>query len=209
MTVHHPVFARVYPLMSHAMDRGGMIEHRQALLDGLSGDVIEIGAGPGGNFPHYPPTIRRVNAVEPEAHLRRQAQEEAEHAPVDVAVVDGLADHLPADDGSMDAAVVSLVLCSVPDQQVALREIRRVLKPGGQLRFLEHVKADSRGLARAQRVLDATIWPHLAGGCHSGRDTAAAIEQAGLTIGRLDRFLFPQARTPLSFYIRGSAVTRS
>ena len=183
-----------------------MDQRRQTLLTGLSGTVIEIGAGDGLNFPHYPPTVTRVLAVEPEPHLRRLARDAANRAPVPVEVVDGVAERIPCTDGIADAVVVSLVLCSVPDQAAALREIHRVLKPGGQLRFLEHVRADTPGLARVQRVLDATIWPRLAGGCHTGRDTAAAIERAGFTINRLDRYLFPTARTPVSFHILGTAT---
>jgi ubiquinone/menaquinone biosynthesis C-methylase UbiE len=102
--------------------------------------------------------------------------------------------------------VVTFVLCTVPDQDAALAEIRRVLKPGGLLCFLEHVRADTAGLARIQRALDATIWPHLIPGCHLSRDTAAAIERAGFTICRLGRFLFPGTRTPVSFHITGQAV---
>lgn len=205
MSVHHPIFARLYPKMAKAMERGGMAEHRQTLLAGLTGRVIEVGAGHGINFRHYPATVTQVLAVEPEPHLRSLAQTAATQAPVPVEVVDGLAEQLPAEAGNADAVVASLVLCSVRDQSSALREFQRVLRPGGQLRFLEHVRADTRGLARIQRVLDATLWPRLVGGCHVGRDTARAIEQAGFSIDRCDEFLFPDARTPSSFHILGTA----
>ena len=206
MAVHHPIFARLYPAMSAAMERGGMAERRRALLAGLTGAAVEVGAGDGLNFRHYPPAVTEVLAVEPEPHLRRLARAAASRAPVPVEVVDGLAERLPADDRSVDAVVVSLVLCSVGEQGAALREIHRVLRPGGQLRFLEHVRADTPGMARVQRVLDATIWPRLAGGCHTGRDTAAVIERSGFRIDRLDRFRFPDARTPSSSHILGTAV---
>jgi ubiquinone/menaquinone biosynthesis C-methylase UbiE len=150
-----------------------------------------------------------VTAVEPEPRLRQSAAAAARAAPVPVTVTDGLANTLPAPDASFDAAVVTFVLCTVPDQAAALAEIHRVLKPGGVLCFLEHVRADTARLARIQRALDATVWPHLIGGCHLGRDTAAAIQRAGFTIRRLDRFLFPEARTPVSFYITGQAAIRS
>jgi ubiquinone/menaquinone biosynthesis C-methylase UbiE len=206
MAVHHPVFALLYPAMGKAMERGGMDQRRRALLTGLSGEVVEVGAGDGLNFPHYPPTVTCVLAVEPEPRLRQLSGEAAKQAPVPVEVVDGLAESLPFADASADAVVVSLVLCSVADQAAALQEIRRVLKPGGQLRFLEHVRADTPGLVRVQRVLDATLWPRIAGGCHTGRDTATAIERAGFTIQSLERYLFPEARTPVSFHILGTAT---
>lgn len=206
MAVQHPIFARLYPRMARAMDSGGLAEHRATLLAELTGEVVEIGAGSGSNFRHYPPSVTRVLAVEPEPHLRRTAESAAEQAPVPVTVVDGLAERLPADDASADAVVCSMVLCSVRDQHAVLREIHRVLRPDGQLRFLEHVQAGTPGLARVQRFMDATFWPHLAGGCHTGRDTAAAIERAGFTLDRLDRFLFPPARTPVSSHILGMAT---
>jgi len=205
MAVHHPIFARLYPRMARGMDRGGMAEHRSALLAGLTGEVIEIGAGSGANFAHYPTGVTRVLAVEPEPHLREIAQNAAERAPAPVEVVDGLAERLPAGDDSADAVVCALVLCSIADPDPVFREIRRVLRPGGEFRFLEHVRADTPGMARVQRFIDATFWPRIAGGCHTGRDTTAAMEHAGFTIQSLKRFRFPDLRTPTASHILGVA----
>jgi ubiquinone/menaquinone biosynthesis C-methylase UbiE len=204
--VNHPVFAQVYVWLSHRMEPE-LAAHRRSLLAGLSGQVLELGAGNGLNFSHYPVEVTRVLAVEPEPHLRALAVSSAAKAPVPVEVVDGVADRLPADESSVDAAVTSLVLCSVPDQASALAEIRRVLRPGGQLRFLEHVRARSAALGCAQRVLDATIWPRIAGGCHTHRDTAAAIGRAGFTIEQLQPLRFPSLRlsTPTTPHILGIA----
>ena len=207
--VSHPVFARVYQRLSVAMDRAGAAEHRHALVAGLSGRVIEVGAGNGRMFGHYPPAVTGVVAVEPEPRLRAAATAAARSAPVPVTVVDGVADALPAADGEFDAAVSALVLCTVPVQAAALAELRRVVRPGGELRFLEHVAADgSAGMRRVQRLADATLWPVLFGGCHSGRDTAAAITAAGFVIAELHRFRFPPTgpRSPASSHIRGRAI---
>ena len=204
--VRHPIFARLYPRMSQAMNAAGMAERRQALLAGLSGEVIEVGAGDGACFGHYPATVTRVVAVEPEPRLRALAERAAAQAPVPIEVRAGLAARLPVADQSMDAVVFALVLCSVADQAAALEQAWRVLKPGGQVRFLEHVRADTRGLVRAQRLLDGTFWPVLLGGCRTGRDTVAALNQAGFTITTLERFLSPQVRTPFSFHVLGTAV---
>jgi ubiquinone/menaquinone biosynthesis C-methylase UbiE len=197
--VSHPIFARVFERASVRMDAAGAAEHRQRLLAALAGTVIEIGAGSGRNFAHYPPAVTAVLAVEPEPRLRAAAQRAAEAAPVPVTVADGVADHLPAADGSFDAAVLSLVLCSVPDQATALAEVRRVVRPGGQLRFLEHVVAEHPGtLRRVQRALDATNWPWLCGGCHTSRDTVTAIHTAGFQVTELDRFMFPDTPVTLA-----------
>ncbi|MFJ6169418.1 class I SAM-dependent methyltransferase [Micromonospora orduensis] len=205
--VSHPVFARVYERLSVAMDRAGTAEHRRDLVAGLSGRVIEIGAGNGRMFPHYPRAVTEVIAVEPEPRLRAAALRAASTAPVPVTVVDGLAEALPAPDGGFDAAVVALVLCTVPDQAVALAEVARVLRPGGQLRFFEHVAAGTGRLRRVQRLVDATVWPTLFAGCHTGRDTVAAIGAQGFVIEELLRFRFPAtSNSPSSPCVRGRAV---
>ena len=180
--VSHPFFARAFPAMSRAMEAGGNADRRTPLLTSLAGEVIDTGAGTGTNFRHYPAAVSRVLAVEPEPRLRAKARAAAEDVPVPIEVTGGVASSLPVGDASYDAAVVCFVLCSVADPDAALAEIRRVLRPGGRLWFLEHVRADSPGLRRTQRVLDATVWPRMFGGCHLGRDTAAAIARAGFTI---------------------------
>jgi ubiquinone/menaquinone biosynthesis C-methylase UbiE len=204
----HPIFARVYVRLSPAMEREGGADHRDRLLAGLSGWVIEVGAGSGLNFAHYPAEVTRVLAVEPEPYLREAARRSAVAAAVPIEVVDGIADELPAGDETFDAAVASLVLCSVPDPRAALQEMHRVLRNGGELRFFEHVRADTDGLQRAQRLVDATIWPRLFGGCHTSRDTAAAIEASGFRLEGLDRFRFPDSgpAVPTSPHILGRAV---
>jgi SAM-dependent methyltransferase len=186
--VRHPIFARVFDCISPSLEREAG-SYRAELLAGLSGRVVEVGAGIGANFKHYPATVREVIALEPEPYLRRKATAAAHRAPVPVSVRDGLADALPLEQRSVDGAVASLVLCSVPDAMHALAELRRVLKPGGELRFLEHVRSNGPRKARLQRRLDGSgLWPRLAGGCHCARDTIAAIEAAGFDIERVRSF---------------------
>ena len=187
--VSHPIFARFYGLISPAAEKAGAAEHRTELLAGLRGRVIEPGAGNGLNFAHYPPEVTEVIAVEPEPYLRHKAIQAATRTAVPVKVVDGEADHLPAADESFDAAVTSLVLCSVPDPTLALSELYRVIRSGGELRFYEHVRADTPGRARLQDRADR-IWPYLGGGCHTGRDTVANVEAAGFLVETQRRFLF-------------------
>ncbi|WP_410792226.1 class I SAM-dependent methyltransferase [Kribbella sp. C-35] len=209
--MRRPLFARMYARVRPAMDEQGAADHRRRLLAGVQGRVIEVGAGDGGNFAHYPTDVVSVLAVEPEPYLRAQAQRHAAAASIPVEVVEGTADHLPAPDASADAVVVSLVLCSVPDQAQALAEVRRVLRPGGELRFYEHVAAAAdRTLATVQRISDATLWPLFVGGCHTHRDTAAAITAAGFEIEELDEFEFPpNHKTPASPHILGRARLRA
>jgi ubiquinone/menaquinone biosynthesis C-methylase UbiE len=188
--VHHPIFARFFSRLSVKAEAAGQGEHRRELLAGLSGRVIEVGAGNGLNFSYYPSSVTEVVAVEPESYLRKLAVEAADAAPVPVRVIDGVSGELPVDENSFDAGVASLVLCSVPDQAPALSELFRVIRPGGELRFYEHVRSRNPGLARLQRALDALFWPRVGGGCHSSRDTSTAIERAGFAIETCRRFPF-------------------
>jgi ubiquinone/menaquinone biosynthesis C-methylase UbiE len=202
----HPLFARVYARVAEIGERRGGAAHRRELLTGLHGRVVEVGAGSGANFKHYPTSVSGVVAVEPERYLRERAQVAAARAPVPITVANGGADALPGEAESFDAGVLALVLCTVPDQQRALAEVRRVIRPGGELRFYEHVISESAWEARFQRLADRTIWPSLAGGCHLARDTGAAIEQAGFQIEKLERFRFsPAAFLPSDPHLLGVA----
>jgi SAM-dependent methyltransferase len=187
-TVRHPIFARFYERLSRVMERD-VGEQRDELLAGLSGRVVEIGAGNGMNFAHYPSRVEEVVALEPEAYLREKAEQAARAAPVRVTVGEAAAYPLPLAAGSLDAAVASLVLCTVPDPASALAELRRVLTPGGELRFMEHVRSERPRKARLQERLDRWgVWPRLGGGCHCARDTLTAIETAGFRVERVRRF---------------------
>jgi ubiquinone/menaquinone biosynthesis C-methylase UbiE len=206
--VGHPIFARVYSkLLVKGFDAGGGSALRQRLLADLRGEVVEVGAGDGANFAYYPAAVTRVVAVEPDPYLRPRALRAAAAVGERLEVVDGDAARLPLDDASVDAVVFCLVLCSVPDLTAALAEARRVLRPDGRLVLLEHVQDHEAGaVRRLQGVLDRTVWPHLFGGCHLGRDTVGAVEAAGFGFEELDRFHFPEgSRAPMSPAILGAA----
>ena len=180
--IRHPLFARFFDRLSRLMERDlGPVRDR--LLGGLTGRVLELGAGNGINFSHYPSTVAEVVAIEPEPFLRAKAEAAAGRAPIPVTVRPGLAGELGVDPGSFDAAVCSLVLCSVPDQRMALDDLRNALRPGGELRFLEHVVGQGSAKRRVQRGFDRSgIWPGMAGGCHCSRDTLAALRASGFEI---------------------------
>ena len=212
--VERPRFARAYIRTPRTAERRGATEHRRRLLAGLAGTVVEVSAGHGLNLPHYPPEVTEVIAMEPEPTLRAAAERAAADAPVPVRVKPGVADDLPLEDASADAVVASLVLCSVPDQDRALAELRRVLRPAGELRFYEHVipRRQPRRLL-LQAVDHSGLWPKIAGGCHPARDTGAAIERAGSRAATAScsppRASSPRYRTSSASRADPECVTRS
>lgn len=181
--IRHPLFARFFDRFSKTMERE-LGPLRDELVDGLTGRVLELGAGNGINFSHYPTSVNAVVAIEPEPYLRAKAERAASAAPVPVFVHPGRAGELRLEPGSFDAAVCSLVLCSIGDQQAALRELHAALRGGGELRFLEHVRG--KGVkAKVQRAVDSSrVWPGVAGGCHCSRDTVTELRAAGFTVGK-------------------------
>lgn len=186
--MRHPLFARAFDrVCAPAMERE-VAPLRNELLAGLHGRVLEVGAGNGLSFAHYPASVTEVVALEPEPYLRARAELAAHAAPVAIGVRAGVAETLPAEAASFDAAVASIVLCSVADLTRALSELRRVLRAGGELRFFEHVRSDRSPEARVQLLLDRSgVWPLLAGGCHCGRETVTAIAAAGFRVDSCHR----------------------
>ncbi|MEV6382002.1 class I SAM-dependent methyltransferase [Streptomyces sp. NPDC051773] len=204
--LQHPRFARQYLKLAVQADRRGAAEHRRRLLAGLSGRVLEVGAGQGRNFPHYPAAVTEVVALEPDDTLREVAERKAASAPVGVAVVAGQAGLLPGEDGEFDAVVASLVLCSVADLTGALAEMARVLRPGGELRFYEHVRSTRAWAGRLEDLI-TPLWSRAGGGCHPNRDTETAIRAAGFTVTDVDAFGFsPSALMPNVRHVLGTAV---
>ncbi len=205
----HPRFASAYARTSLEADERGATEHRRRLLAGVRGVVVEVGAGNGRNFPLYPVTVRRVVAVEPDDTLRGMAEAAARTAPVPVEVVAGDADHLPVPDTAADVVVVSLVLCSVPDQASALAEIARVLRAGGELRYYEHVRSSRRWVGVVEDLV-APVWALAAAGCHPNRRTSEALRAAGFAVEQEERFRFrPLRGSPPSDHVLGVARRRA
>jgi ubiquinone/menaquinone biosynthesis C-methylase UbiE len=205
--ISNPFFVRFYRRNRRSAVKRGENEHRRRVLEGLMGVVVELGAGDGANFPLYPDTVSEVIAVEPEPRFRAQANEVAREATVPIRVQPGTAEDLPVKDASVDAVLASLVLCTVPDQQAALTEAHRVLRPGGELRFYEHVHADRQPLRAILEIADRSrIWPTIGGGCHPTRDTLSAIKDAGFTVERCEKFGFsPSPMVPTIPHILGIA----
>jgi ubiquinone/menaquinone biosynthesis C-methylase UbiE len=181
----HPVFAAAYDVMSGPLEREVLAERRERLLGRLTGEILDLGAGTGANLP-YLRNAARVVATEPDPAMRRRLAGKLTQAPVPVELATAAAESLPFPDASFDAVVCTLVLCTVADLDQALSEAGRVLKAGGRLVVLEHVRGRGR-LARWQDRL-APVWSRLLAGCHPNRDTRAAVERAGFVFDDVEEF---------------------
>lgn len=177
--IDHPFFARLWIAMS-SREPESLRRLRRENLTGLSGRVLEVGAGTGTNFAFYPDTVTEVVAVEPERRLATRAAAAASTAPIPVTIEPGAVEKF-TEGGEFDAVVCSLVLCSVENPEQVVGQLYSLLRPGGQLRYLEHV-AGVGPRARLQRLADATIWPRIAGNCHTHRHTEDTILGAGFSV---------------------------
>jgi SAM-dependent methyltransferase len=178
----HRWFAAFYSRISERANRRRLAPILRDLLAGLSGEVLEIGAGTGATFEYFPPAAH-VIAIEPDPHMRKRAEPRLRP---NIELRPGNGESVPVADGSMDAVVVSLVLCTVSDLRGTLAEIRRVLKPGGQLVFIEHVR--SGGFAGRLQDVAQPVYGWLSAGCHWNRRTELAIRDAGFRFERIDRW---------------------
>jgi ubiquinone/menaquinone biosynthesis C-methylase UbiE len=185
----------ILPRLVHLTLRSREVGHLRArALAGLSGTVLEVGFGSGLNLEHFPPEVDRLFAIEPAKVAREMARDAIRRAPFPVELIGETAESIPLPDDSVDAAVTTFTLCTIPDVDRALREMRRVLRPGGTLRFLEHGRAEEESVARWQDRL-TPVQKRLAGGCHLNRRIDRLVRGAGFDVEALD-----------TFYIRGPKV---
>ncbi|MFN3349278.1 class I SAM-dependent methyltransferase [Pseudorhodoplanes sp.] len=194
-------------LIGYACSRSNITGLRQSIVPQASGVVLEIGIGPGLNLAHYDPgKVKKVIGIDPEPGFLELGRKQFEQSPVPVEIVQAPGETLPLDDGIADCAVLTYTLCSVGDPVAALLEIRRVLKPGGRLLFLEHGRSDDANIAQWQDRLNP-LWNVFSCGCQINRDTAHLLSEAGFRIEDADRFYLPGAPKILGFHCRGTAVS--
>lgn len=195
------MFALGYDRFLAQTEQAGLGDMRRELLSAASGRCLEVGAGTGLNLEHWPEGLDELVLSEPDPHMAAQLRKKLDR---DVRVVEAPAERLPFDDYSFDTVALTLVLCTVPDPEASLREIARVLKPGGLFLFLEHVRADDPGLARWQDRLH-TPWKWFGDGCHCNRDTLSTIESSPLEVEHSERGRIPKAVPLVRPMVRGSA----
>ena len=202
----HRLFAFVYDPVMWGLERTILPEHRRYLARDLSGSVLDLGAGTGAMFPYLDSGENvELYGIEPDPHMRRQAKEKAAELDLDIDIRSAGAENLPFDDGTFDVVIASMVFCTIPDVDTALDEVARVLKPGGEFRFLEHVHSDG-GLGKIQN-LATPVWRKLAGGCHLNRETSSAFsDHSSLEIAELDRL--DMGVGLVQPFIRGTAEKR-
>jgi ubiquinone/menaquinone biosynthesis C-methylase UbiE len=200
------MFSAFYDRAFAASEEAGLREMRGELLKGARGRVLELGSGTGLNLELYPREgLDSLTLTEPDPHMFKQLRPRAEKNCPGAELAEAGAEDLPFADDSFDTVVVTLVLCTVPDQPAALREISRVLAPGGQLLFLEHVRANHPDLAKWQDRLEKP-WRFLGDGCHCNRDTVSAISAAGFRLGDVERDELPKAPSIVRPLVHGIAI---
>lgn len=191
---------RILPHLVHWSLHGGPFRQlRQECVEGLSGTVLEVGFGSGANLPFYPREVAKLWFIEPSGEARRMARQVIAAAPFPVEPLGETAESIPLPDASIDAVVSTWTLCTIPDVDRALREMRRVLRPGGAFRFVEHGRSPEARIARWQDRL-TPLQKRLAGGCHLNRPIDRLIEGAGFRLDRIDQFYVRGPKVVMSLY---------
>jgi ubiquinone/menaquinone biosynthesis C-methylase UbiE len=198
-------FAALYDRCFKAVEDAGLREMRRELLSEASGRTIDVGSGTGANLDLYPAQVTELIMAEPDPHMARQLRHKLAESDREVEFVQAGAESLPFEDSSFDTAVFTLVLCTVPDPRAGLAEVARILKPGGRMLFLEHVRAQDESLARWQDRLEKP-WRFIGDGCHCNRDTVATIEASPLRLEDVEPGRLPKAPPITRPLARGSAV---
>src|SRR5262245_49774219 len=198
-------FSALYDWMIKSTEEAGLREMRRETLAEASGRTIDLGAGTGANLGLYPDSVTELVLAEPDPHMLSKLRPKAAEAGVDAQIVEAGAESLPFEDSSFDTAVFTLVLCTVPDPHAALAEAARVLRPGGRLLFVEHVRAEEPGLARWQDRLERP-WRFFGDGCHCNRDTVASIEASPFQVENVERGELPKAPPIVRPLVRGTAL---
>jgi SAM-dependent methyltransferase len=195
MPSDHALFAALYDRVTAPSERAGLSDRRRRLLADASGRVLELGGGTGLNLPHYPAGLEQVVVLEPDGAMRERLLTRVPSAPAPVEVHEAGIEDATFPDGSFDTVVSTLTLCTVPDLDAALATVRRVLKPGGHLLFIEHVRA--RGLQGVAQRVSAPVWTRMAAGCHPDRDILGAMRTNGLAVTDCDRFRIRLTPNPI------------
>jgi ubiquinone/menaquinone biosynthesis C-methylase UbiE len=204
MSLRGKFFAATYDRQIAKTEKAGLQALRQQLIAQAAGDVLEVGGGTGANLPYYGTDMQSLTITEPEAPMLRRLERKAKELAPQAMVLRAPAEDLPFEDNSFDIVVSTLVLCGVSDQPRALRQLRRVLRPGGQLLFIEHVRSDDAKLARHQDRMNPIN--RFVVHCDCNRPTLTSIQQAGFTVTRLDRQTMPKAPSFVSPLIVGVAT---
>lgn len=187
MTATRPFFSGWYAWTARRAERGEVGRRRGQLLARASGRVLDLGAGTGESFKHLPSEVASVVAVEPDPAMLRRARRRSADTSAPPHLLRAVGEALPLADASFDTAVATLVLCTVDDLEAAVAELRRVLRPGGRLLLLEHVRAGDEAVARLQDLV-ARPWSWCNGGCHPNRSTLDALERTGFRIEVVERY---------------------
>lgn len=204
----HRLFAAIYDPVTQIFEPSLLKPHREYLTEHIDGVILDLGAGTGALFPYFEhvgtESVTHVNALEPDPFMQSRATARANNASVPITLHTGVAEYLPFADDSFDFVLSAMVFCTIQNVAHAIQEITRVLRPGGEFRFFEHVKAD--GLQQVIQTVFEPCWCRIAGGCHLTRDTATIFRNSDLDVIEFEQLSI--GVTPVKPFIRGRLINQ-